>query len=134
MFKVKKRTLLPIAGTVWLMAGFNVAIIGIKAYTESKAINLLNICLSIIILCLFGAMFYKMSKKHIKRITCYKEEKKPFWNFFDIKSYCIMIFMMSGGILLRYSGLVSIVFIAVFYTGLGLALALAGIIFWMKYL
>lgn len=134
MFHVKKRILLPIAGTVWLIAGFNVARIGIIAYTESKSIYLLNVFLSAIVFSLFGAMFYKMSIKHIKRILSYKEETKPFWSFFDVKSYCIMIFMMTGGIWLRYSGLVPIVFIAVFYTGLGLALALAGIIFWMKYL
>ncbi|QSX05710.1 hypothetical protein JYG23_13745 [Sedimentibacter sp. zth1] len=133
MFQVKKKVLLAIAGTVWLIAGFNVARLGVIAYAESKAINLWNGCLSTIVFCLFGAMFYKMAIKHTKRIMSYQEEKKPFWNFFDIKSYCIMIFMMSGGIWLRYSGLVPIVFIAVFYTGLGFALALAGVIFWWKY-
>lgn len=43
----------------------------------------------------------------------------------------IMVFMMSGGIWLRSSGLAPDVFIAVFYTGLGCALALAGILFWI---
>ena len=42
---------------------------------------------------------------------------------------CIMAIMMGGGIWLRTSGLAPNVFIAVFYTGLGCALALAGIIF-----
>ena len=37
--------------------------------------------------------------------------------------------MMGGGIWLRSSGIVPDVFIAVFYTGLGLALALAGAFF-----
>ncbi|MGN0677710.1 MAG: hypothetical protein ACI4K5_08180, partial [Ruminococcus sp.] len=46
---------------------------------------------------------------------------------------CIMAFMMGGGIWLRSSGLVPDVFIAVFYTGLGLALALAGVIFWAMF-
>ena len=40
-----------------------------------------------------------------------------------------MAFMMGGGIWLRYSGLVPELFIAVFYTGLGCALAGAGILF-----
>lgn len=47
--------------------------------------------------------------------------------------YGIMAFMMGGGIWLRSSGLVPNVFIAVFYTGLGCALALAGIIFWIMF-
>ena len=37
--------------------------------------------------------------------------------------------MMGGGIWLRSSGLASEVFIAVFYTGPGCALALAGVLF-----
>ena len=45
----------------------------------------------------------------------------------------MMIVMMSGGIWLRTSKMVSIEFIAVFYTGLGLALTLAGISFWIRY-
>ena len=45
----------------------------------------------------------------------------------------IMIFMMGGGIWLRSSGLAPPVFIAVFYTGLGCGLALAGFVFWYKY-
>ena len=32
MFKVKKRTLLLIAGIVWLIAGFNVARLGVLSY------------------------------------------------------------------------------------------------------
>ena len=39
-----------------------------------------------------------------------------------------MAVMMGGGIWLRSSGLVPDVFIAVFYTGLGCALALAGVL------
>ena len=44
-----------------------------------------------------------------------------------------MAFMMGGGIWLRYSGLVPELFIAVFYTGLGCALAGAGILFWVMF-
>lgn len=78
-------------------------------------------------------MFYKMSMKHTKRIKVYAEEFRPVWHFFDLKSYIIMAVMMSGGIWLRSSGLVPDVFIAVFYTGLGCALALAGVLFWAMF-
>lgn len=72
-------------------------------------------------------------KKHTKRIKGYKEKFRPVWHFFDIKGYCIMAVMMGGGIWLRSSGLLPDIFIAVFYTGLGCALALAGILFWIVY-
>ena len=55
------------------------------------------------------------------------------WHFFDLKAYLIMAVMMGGGIGLRFSGLLPEIFIAVFYTGLGCALALAGILFWILF-
>ena len=74
-------------------------------------------------------MFFKMSRKHAKRIRGYEEESRPIWHFFDLKAYLIMAIMMGGGIWLRSSGLVPEVFIAIFYTGLGCALAMAGLLF-----
>ncbi|MEG0441900.1 MAG: hypothetical protein RR544_06335, partial [Oscillospiraceae bacterium] len=124
---VKKRALPAIAGTVWLIAGFNVARLGVLDYGKLPKITPLQVLLSLLVFAVFGIMFYKMTVKHTLRIAGYPEIKRPFWNFFDLKSYCIMAFMMGGGILLRSSGLVPPVFIAVFYTGLGCALALAGV-------
>ena len=49
-------------------------------------------------------------------------------------SFAIMAAMMSGGIGLRASGLAPQVFIAVFYTGLGAALLLAGLMFGLRYI
>lgn len=46
---------------------------------------------------IFGMMFFKMSKKHTKRIMGY-EATRPFWHFFDLKAYIIMACMMGGGI------------------------------------
>ena len=131
-YHVKKRTLLAIAGCVWLIAGFNVARLGIIAYTQA-AFAFWQPLVSLAVFSAFGMMFYKMSLKHHRRIRNYIEPTRPFWNFFDLKAYCIMAFMMGGGIWLRYSGLVPELFIAVFYTGLGCALADAGILFWVMF-
>ncbi|MGN0522892.1 MAG: hypothetical protein ACI4IG_01295 [Eubacterium sp.] len=133
IFHVKKRTLLAVAGCVWILAGFNVARLGILSYRELISVSAIHILLSIFIFVIFGLMFYKMSIKHTKRIKGYKEKFRPVWHFFDIKGYCIMAVMMGGGIWLRSSGLVPDIFIAVFYTGLGCALALAGILFWIMF-
>ena len=67
-----------------------------------------------------------MSKKPTKRILGY-ESNRPFWHFFDLKAYLIMACMM--GIGLRAAGVFPDTFIAFFYTGLGCALASAGILF-----
>lgn len=134
LFHVKKRTLLAVAGCVWMIAGFNVARLGILSYRKLLSVSVIHILLSVLVFGVFGLMFYKMSIKHTKRIKGYKEEFRPIWHFFDIKAYCIMVVMMGGGIWLRSSGLVPDVFIAVFYTGLGCALTLAGILFWVTYI
>ncbi|MGM9591397.1 MAG: hypothetical protein ACI3VK_01600 [Oscillospiraceae bacterium] len=131
---MKKRTLLAVAGCVWLIAGFNVARLGILSYGIIPQIRILHILLSVVVFCAFGFMFFKMSIKHTRRIKGYEEVFRPVWHFFDLRSYIIMAVMMGGGIWLRSSGLVPDVFIAVFYTGLGCALALAGILFWIMFL
>ena len=100
-YHVKKRTLLAVAGCVWLAAGFNVARLGVIAYLSLETVNVPHILLSLLVFCAFGFMFYKMSMKHTRRIRGYAEETKPVWNFFDIKAYIIMAVMMGGGIWLR---------------------------------
>ena len=132
-YHVKKRALLAIAGSVWLAAGFNVARLGVLSYIGLDGFSIVHILLSIVVFCVFGFMFYRMSVRHTKRIRSYPQETRPVWNFFDLKSYLIMAFMMSGGIWLRNSGLAPEVFIAVFYTGLGCALGSAGILFWVNF-
>ena len=89
-FHVKKRTLLLIAGIVWLIAGFNVARLGILSYRVIDRKWYLYL-FSVVVFFMFGMMFYKMSKKHTKRILGY-ESHRPFWHFFDLKAYLIMVF------------------------------------------
>lgn len=111
-FCVRNRTLLLIAGIVWMIAGFNVARLGILSYwnIERKWYFYL---MSLLVFLLFGLMFFKMSQKHIKRILGY-EAYRPFWHFFDLKAYCIMACMMGGGIGFRAASIFPEVFIAIF--------------------
>ena len=131
--KVKKKTLLLIACAVWSVAGFNILRIGILSY--SPYISVINILLSIAVFAVFQYfIFGRLVKKHTARIQNYEEERHFFMKFFDIKSFIIMAFMMSGGIYLRASSLAPERFIAVFYTGLGSSLLLAGILFGKNFL
>ena len=131
-FCVKRKTLLLIAGIVWIIAGFNVARLGVLSYLNIERKWYLYF-ISILVFILFGLMFFKMSQKHTRRILEY-EEYRPFWNFFDLKAYLSMTCMMSGGIGFRAAGIFPEMFIAFFYSGLGFALALAGVIFTRNYL
>lgn len=131
--KVKKVNLLLLASIVWGIAGFNVLRIGIIAYKGN--LSLVNLLFSILIFAVFQLMvFGKLVRKHTNRIINYQEERQFFLNFFDIKSFLIMAFMITFGIGLRASGICPDVFIAVFYTGLGSSLFLAGLLFGLNYL
>lgn len=131
--KVKKHHLLFFACIVWMIAGFNVLKIGIESYNEYRTI--LNYGLTILVFLIFWFMvFYKLTVKHTTRIQGYEEEKQFFYKFFDLKSFFIMAFMISFGIIIRTFHLLPERFIAVFYTGLGAALFLAGVLFGFNYL
>lgn len=129
MFKVRSKYLLLIAAAVWLIAGSQVARMGIEAIAAGQG-NLWLLLIGIpATFLVFHRMFSKLVGKHAARIRGYGEEKMHVLRFFDVKGYIIMAVMMGGGIALRSFGLVPPWFIAFFYTGLGVALAFAGITF-----
>lgn len=126
--KVKRNTLLLLACLVWSAAGFNILRIGLMAYPAY--VTVLNVLLSVLVFAVFQYfIFGKLVKKHTTRIHSYLEERHFFLKFFDKKAFAIMAVTMTGGIGLRASGLAPERFIAVFYTGLGAALLLAGLLF-----
>ena len=130
---VKNRALLLIAGIVWFAAGFNIARIGFNAYAANiSAVNFL--CSACIFLIFWFMVFSRLVNKHTGRIKKHDAERQYFWKFFDMKSFIIMAFMMAFGITIRAFEIVPEVFIAVFYTGLGLALSLAGLLFAVNYI
>lgn len=130
---VQKKYLLVIAGLVWGIAGFNILRIGIETY--ASYLSIINIILSVIVYSLFQYfVFQKMVKKHTQRILGYQDDKQIFIKFFDIKAFCIMAFMMTFGIGLRVFHVFPDIFIAVFYTGLGVSLCHAGILFLIQFI
>ena len=125
--KVRKKQLLLAAGIIWGFAGINILRIGILAYRQNWSVR--NALISLAVFAVFRAMV-----KHTARIMNYTEEKQFILKFFDVKSFCIMAFMMSFGISIRMSGIWPDSWIAVFYTGLGTALFLAGTGFISRYI
>lgn len=131
--KVKKQNLLLLAGIVWMIAGFNVLRIGLETYVEYRMI--INYAITLMVFLVFWFMvFHKLTIKHTKRIHEFEEELQLFYKFFDLKSFLIMAFMISFGIIIRKFRLLPDRFIAVFYTGLGAALFMAGVLFTWNYI
>ena len=95
--KIKKRNLLLLAAIVWMIAGFNILRIGIETYVAYKSV--INFILSLLVFLFFWFMiFCKLTVKHTDRIQNYQEERQFFLNFFDLKSFLIMAFMITFGI------------------------------------
>lgn len=134
--KVKPKYLLLLASLAWLIAGYNVVRLGVLAYLASTAYHTIFHYLgSVLVFTVFQIfIFGRLVKKHTKRIQAYQDEKQYFWKFFDCKSYIIMVIMMTGGISLRAFKLVPEALIAVFYTGLGASLFLAGVLFGKEFI
>lgn len=113
-----------IAEIVWLIAGFNVARLGVLSYLEINRKWYLYLLSAVV----FLPVWLNVSKNDMEY-----ESHRPFWNFFDLKAYLIMACMMGSGIGFRALGIFPDIFVAFFYFGLGCALALAGILFIKNY-
>lgn len=125
--KVNKKVLMIIGGLVWIFAGTRVFSLGYKDVTN---INTIGVIASIVVFAVFfNFIFYKMAKKHVKRIDNKAKQKLCVFSFFDIKGYIIMTCMMTFGITLRSTGIINPNYLGLFYIGLGFALSLGGIIF-----
>ena len=98
MFKVRSKYLLLIAAAVWLIAGSQVARMGIEAIAAGNGnlwLLLIGIPAAFVV---FHMMFSKLVGKHAARIRSYGEEKMHVLKFFDVRGYLIMAVMMGGGI------------------------------------
>ncbi len=131
--RVKKAELILIAGVIWFFVGFNIIRIGWEA--AHGVWTLWMIGLSAIVFLLFhNLVFRKMVRKHTARIQNYNEERQHVYRFFNKQAYLIMVFMITFGIGLRVSGLCPEIFIALFYTGIGFSLLIAGFQFFLAYM
>lgn len=130
VLKIKRDGLLVVAGLVWIAAGANVANLGIRAALDMNVQIKLGCAIAagaVAVFFAFHSMFGKLVKKNARRIRALAETKQSPLRFLDARGYAVMAAMMSGGFGLRAAGLVPDWFVAFFYTGLGSALALAGI-------
>ena len=125
-----------VAGLVWLAAGVNIARLGFLSIGQVDPVFIWAIVIgAIVVFTLFHMnIFSKMVGKHSNRIANYEAEKIAIWRFFDKSGYIMMAIMMTGGISLRAFGLVPAWFVAFFYTGLGIALALSGVSFLIRFI
>ena len=132
--RVSKRILLFIAGLVWWFAGFRVFTLGFGDVMSHHGNLIITIIFAaVIFFVFFKFIFSKMFKKHTTRIVNSKLDKHCVFSFFDFKSYLIMGFMIFFGISVRNLGIFNPVYLGDFYMGLGAALFMAGVYFFVGF-
>lgn len=129
-YGVSRSTLLITAGVVWLVAGLNILRIGIICWLGDGQYWLFKVCeASLVFLLFFAFIFQKLYNKHTRRISLKKGRNNCPFSFFDLRGWIIMVLMILMGITIRDLRLLPGSFIAVFYTGLSVALSATGIRF-----
>lgn len=121
---VRKYWLIVTNGLVWAAAGINIARIGGRSAIEVGTPVWL---FSIVVFAAFATMFFRVIGKNTKRINQMECAKAPIYRFLSVKGYIIIAIMMTMGIVLRHISAIPNSFFAYFYTGLGTALACAGL-------
>lgn len=127
---IPRRYLLFVAGVVWTLAGGMLLYKGISLFRIYRELLWLKIMISII----GGGLFYlllfsKISLKHAWRIINLKNENPCVFSFFNIRSYIMMAIMISSGIILRKSGIISPEYLSVLYVTMGIPLFLSALRF-----
>lgn len=133
--RVSKKTLLLIAGLVWGFAGFRVFTLGFGDIISHGGNMIITLVFAVLVfLVFFKFIFSKMFKKHTTRIVNSELTKHCAFSFFDFKSYIIMGFMIFFGITVRNLGIFNPFYLGAFYVGLGAALFMAGVSFFLGFL
>lgn len=127
---VPKRVLFFAAAFVWGVAGNRIITIGFKTVVKNTSAYWINFFVAFIgFYFFFKYVFYRMYKKHTKRIVGLEIEKPCIFSFFDIKGFAIMAFMITFGVTLRKVGVIPPIYIGTFYITLGLSLLAAAMSF-----
>lgn len=126
---IPNKYLILIAGVVWMFAGTMVIKTGAPLFI-SQGSYFFSVLLAASVFSIFYIfIFSKLVEKHTTRISKDNRKKMFVMEFFDKKSYLIMMVMVLGGITIRKLGLLPAFVIGFFYVGIGLALFSCGMKF-----
>lgn len=128
---IPRRYLLFIAAIVWTFAGGMLLYRGVSLLYTVKDFVWLRILICTIAGGLFYfLLFYKISLKHSIRILNLKYDYPCMFSFFSLKSYIMMAIMITSGILLRKSGILSPGYMSELYITMGIPLFLSSLRFY----
>ncbi len=136
-FSVTKRILLFEAAIIWTFAGTMLLVKGSTMLEASSGFSWLRIISCIISgLIFFLLIFSRLSQKHIKRISNLDGDHHWFYEFFNTRSYLMMLSMILLGVILRTTSVVPMAFLSLAYITMGIPLLFSSFRFyysWIRY-
>ncbi len=136
-FCVSKRFLLFEAALVWTFAGAMLLFRGSSMLEASSGFSWLKIIACIISgITFFILVFSKISRKHVHRIKTLIGDHHLFYEFFNSRSYLMMVGMISLGIFLRKTSFVPLSSLSLTYITMGIPLLFSSFRFyhhWFTY-
>jgi hypothetical protein len=132
--RVSKQYLLLTAALVWTFAGGMLLFRGFTFDVGAPENWTIKLILSIFSgLVFYSLLFTRISKKHVIRIQNMGIEKPVIFSFFNLKSYLMMFSMITLGITLRLSGVVSPEFLTLMYVTMGIPLLMSSFRFYYTF-
>jgi hypothetical protein len=131
---IPNKYLILIAGVIWMFAGIMIIKTGLPFFINQGR-YIFSVFLAASVFSVFYLfIFSKLVEKHTIRISKDNRKKMFIMEFFDKKSYLIMVVMILGGTTIRKLSLLPAFFIGFFYVGIGLALFSCGMKFVYKFM
>jgi hypothetical protein len=131
---VSKRYLLLVAALVWTFAGGMLLFRGFTInhpLTEHWKIELLGCTIAGLLF--FWLLFNRISANHVLRIKSLPVEHPVIFTFFNLKSYLMMFAMISLGIMLRKTGVISHEYLSILYVTMGIPLLMSSFRFYLNF-
>ncbi len=135
---VNREHLLLMQVLCWLGPGIKIFTTGVKSMAEVSSHHPERVwwlaLIAVIVVIVFSLMFNNFVKRYTRRILDFPERKKSLFAFFDLHGYILIFFMMGLGISLKFIPGMPVEFFAGFYPGLGTALMIAGIRYFVSWI
>lgn len=132
--RIPKTYLLLVAALVWTFAGGMLLFRGytfLMEYPYFIAIKLVGCALCGLLF--FKLLFVRISQKHVLRIRNLPIDHPCLFSFFNLKSYLMMTLMISSGIALRITGVISPEYLSLIYVTMGIPLLMSSFRFYFSF-
>ena len=132
--RIARRYLFVVAALVWTFAGSMLLLRGILLFMDDDYLLWIRLTISIIAGILFyRLLFSNISRKHAGRISGMQLEKSCIFSFFNVRSYILMLLMITAGISLRKSGILTAIYLPVIYVTMGIPLFISSFRFYYAF-